>query len=464
MPSEFERMPIIVPAADLQYDYEFLHPEMNHVILEYTEPTDDIESVKSVVRILVRNELPDALTISSYVEPTEKLPYNEIVERFMQIHSYHLSRLLPSEINPNSDLGLIFLKNTEGHSATINPDFVTDSWVIRSILDGFYDNAQNPEAIKNLFSSHAIILNGLIAAIESKEYPDPIEDKKDQEFLELRISASKKRESKIDYFDQFIGIPDAISELKKVVKLAHLDPELRREHDIELIQAILLSGPTGLGKTQLAISLADALEAEMQEVGLEQVGSVYTSQWATNIAEVFNNAIDAPHRVVLFFDEVDGLLTAGNEGTQRNINTIMKKKLEEIKNYPHVFVVMATNDESALPPEIRSKKRIPLTIRLQMPSDAERTAYLKHLLVEAPLASAGSSVERGLELMQADSVYDYEILAKETADMSPGEIEVAIKAIKQNRFLTEDIDSIGRPISQEEAISAFRQSRRTREA
>jgi len=465
MPSEFERMPVIKPAADLQYDYEYMHPEVNYVLLESTEPTDDIDSVKCVARILLRDELPDALTVSSYIEPANRQPYSDVVSWFMEIHSYHISRLMPTEINPSSDLGVVYLRNTEGHSATISPDFMNDSWVVRSILDGFHDNSSEPDVIQNLFSSHSIVINGLIAAIEKRDYPNSTkDDEENQVYLELRMPNNRAGESNEDSFSSFVGIDEVITELKHVVKLADLDPAVRAKHNIEPIQSILLSGPTGLGKTQLARSLADALDAEMQEIGIEDIGSAYVGQWATNIADTFKTAIDTPHRVVLFFDEVDGLLTAGNEGTQRNINSVMKKKLEEIKNHPHVFVVMATNDEASLPPEIRAKKRTPLTIRLQMPNDSQRTTILRHLLVEAPLALAGSSLDRGLELIQAESAYDYRTLSKATEDMSPGEIEMAIKAIKQKRIMNEDIETIGRPITQEEAIQAFKLARKTKEA
>jgi len=109
--------------------------------------------------------------------------------------------------------------------------------------------------------------------------------------------------------------------------------------------AILISGMPGTGKTCLARYIADVLNRQLI---LKTAGSVldkYVGETEKIIKQAFNEAQKAA--AVLFFDEIDSLLTTREKATQHWQISQINEVLAGLDNFRGVFIA-ATNFETVL--------------------------------------------------------------------------------------------------------------------
>jgi len=131
------------------------------------------------------------------------------------------------------------------------------------------------------------------------------------------------------------------------------------------------------------------------------------------------------------FDEMDGLIKSGNEGINLNITAVLKNKLEEMQQHPHVFFAGATNNIDAIDPVVRASKRIPLQIPLSLPTDGQRQDLLQRLLIlDQPSVLMA-------EMTQQGSQYDLQALTKATEGFSQGDISEVIIAVRRQQAVAQ---------------------------
>jgi SpoVK/Ycf46/Vps4 family AAA+-type ATPase len=106
--------------------------------------------------------------------------------------------------------------------------------------------------------------------------------------------------------------------------------------------ALLLTGPSGTGKTTIARSLAKRIGTGLLEFSFKDIGGESPGSTARNLTEVFAEAKKA--KASIFMDECEGLLwsrTQVNKDSMWMLNVI-GTLLTQIEKYPFL-VIMATN-------------------------------------------------------------------------------------------------------------------------
>ncbi|KAI1718881.1 ATPase family associated with various cellular activities (AAA) domain-containing protein [Ditylenchus destructor] len=102
------------------------------------------------------------------------------------------------------------------------------------------------------------------------------------------------------------GIAEQLRELREVVELPLINPELFKRVGIVPPKGCLLYGPPGTGKTLLARAVASQLNCNFLKVVSSAIVDKYIGESARMIREMFNYARD--HQpCVIFMDEVDAI-------------------------------------------------------------------------------------------------------------------------------------------------------------
>ncbi|KJH51993.1 26S proteasome subunit P45 family protein [Dictyocaulus viviparus] len=186
------------------------------------------------------------------------------------------------------------------------------------------------------------------------------------------------------------GLAEQIREIREVVELPLLNPELFRRVGITPPKGCLLYGPPGTGKTLLARAVASQLDCNFLKVVSSAIVDKYIGESARMIREMFNYARDHQPCIV-FMDEIDAIDECSNfliihteevrscplfnmspstsggrrfsEGTSadREIQRTLMELLNQLDGFDSlgkVKVIMATNRPDTLDPALLRPGRL----------------------------------------------------------------------------------------------------------
>ena len=102
------------------------------------------------------------------------------------------------------------------------------------------------------------------------------------------------------------GLAEQIRELREVIELPLMNPELFQRVGINPPKGCLLYGPPGTGKTLLARAVASQLDANFLKVVSSAIVDKYIGESARLIREMFNYARDN-QPCIIFMDEIDAI-------------------------------------------------------------------------------------------------------------------------------------------------------------
>lgn len=188
-------------------------------------------------------------------------------------------------------------------------------------------------------------------------------------------------------------------------------PEKLQKYRISAGGGMLLYGPPGTGKTLLARAVAGELGLPFYVIKSSEILSQFYGQSEKQLAELFENARNAPEGSVIFLDEIDALGAKRheqmNEATRRVLNQLLQE-LDGVSGKSEKLVFLAATNEPWLldaallrPPRFCEKCHIPL------PDDAARRVLFEMSLKNCPVdpdVSLDELVDRSEQLSGADIV------------------------------------------------------------
>jgi transitional endoplasmic reticulum ATPase len=177
------------------------------------------------------------------------------------------------------------------------------------------------------------------------------------------------------------------NQLKIMCEMLRRSDEMRA-HNIELPRGVLLYGPSGTGKTEIARTLAN-------ESGLNFVGAKSTdfvggfTGWSGQMTKSIFLRARAESPAILFIDELDKIAPRPEfQGSSQGFtNEVVRSLVEEmegiVEHEGHVFVVAATNRIERVDDSVIS--RLGKTIEVSLPDAAGRAAILSTRLHDIKL-------------------------------------------------------------------------------
>ncbi|KAM0792173.1 26S proteasome regulatory subunit 10B A [Microbotryomycetes sp. NB124-2] len=178
------------------------------------------------------------------------------------------------------------------------------------------------------------------------------------------------------------GLGDQIRELREVIELPLMNPELFMRVGIKPPKGVLLYGPPGTGKTLLARAVAATLSTNFLKVVASAIVDKYIGESARLIREMFAYAKEH-EPCIIFMDEIDAIGGRRfSEGTSadREIQRTLMELLNCLDGFDYLGktkVIFATNRPDTLDPALLRPGRIDRKIEIPLPNETARMDILK---------------------------------------------------------------------------------------
>ena len=199
---------------------------------------------------------------------------------------------------------------------------------------------------------------------------------------EPEVSALELIESTDVTYDQIGGLGDQLREIREVVELPLLKPEIFERIGIEPPKGALLYGPPGTGKTMIAKAVANKTNASFIRVVGSELVQKYIGDGAKMVHELFEMAQKkAPS--IIFIDEVDSIASKRTDDTtsaDREIQRTLMQLLAEMDGFnrrANVKIIAATNRLDILDPAIMRPGRFDRMVYVPLPDAGGRETIFK---------------------------------------------------------------------------------------
>jgi transitional endoplasmic reticulum ATPase len=216
------------------------------------------------------------------------------------------------------------------------------------------------------------------------------------------------------------GLDDVVERVRRTILGPLKHPELTARFGGRPAGGVLLSGPTGTGKTLLVEAVANAADA-----ALVRVTDPPTGRDGTDLGEVVRTAHEERPSIV-FFDDLDTLAPArdgGGDGDARATRRIADA-VETLVDTDGVAVVGATGRVSAVDDALRRGGRFETELDVGVPDRDGRLEILRIHTADLPLAASvdlGSVADRTHGFVGADLAALVSEAVRQAVDRLPGE-------------------------------------------
>lgn len=178
------------------------------------------------------------------------------------------------------------------------------------------------------------------------------------------------------------GLAAQIEEIKETVELPLKHPELFEQVGIDPPSGILLYGPPGNGKTQLAKAVANETESTFIKVVGSEFVRKFIGEGARIVREVFHLAREK-NPSIIFIDEIDAIGSRRIDSEvsgDREVHRTMMQLLSEMDGFDptgNVKILAATNRPDILDPALLRPGRFDRLIEVPSPDSKGRLEILK---------------------------------------------------------------------------------------
>ncbi|MHA2247688.1 MAG: AAA family ATPase [Candidatus Hodarchaeales archaeon] len=212
-------------------------------------------------------------------------------------------------------------------------------------------------------------------------------------------------------YDDIGGQNEILTRLRTLVELPLRNPEIFEMLHIDPISGILITGPSGIGKTY--ISKAVACESSVTRFFV-QAPEIVKGWWTTEkeMDKYFQHVIKY-EPAILIIDQIEVLTpapTANLSDLEKRMTDNLIKNLDKVVRGRKVIVVGTTTDANQIHPALRVYGRFEVEINLQIPNFNDRFEIL-------------SIHTRGMPL---DGV-DLNAIAQSTGGYTPADLELLVK-------------------------------------
>jgi len=184
-------------------------------------------------------------------------------------------------------------------------------------------------------------------------------------------------------FDSVGGLQGHIDQLKEMVALPLLYPEIFMRFKITPPRGVLFHGPPGTGKTLLARALATSVSSQGRKVTFYmRKGADALSKWVGEAERQLRLLFEEARKnqpSIIFFDEIDGLApvrSSKQEQIHASIVSTLLALMDGMDGRGQVIVIGATNRPDSIDPALRRPGRFDREFYFPLPGTEARRAII----------------------------------------------------------------------------------------
>ena len=168
------------------------------------------------------------------------------------------------------------------------------------------------------------------------------------------------------------GYKEQLGQLREVLELPLLNPQIFEKLGIDPPKGVLLFGPPGTGKTLTARAVANRTDACFIRISGCELVQKYIGEGARMVRELFQMA-RTKKASIIFFDEIDsigGVRTDDSEHGDTEVQRTMLEIINQLDGFEargNIKVLMATNRPDVLDPALIRPGRIDRKIEYELP-------------------------------------------------------------------------------------------------
>ncbi|KAK4241716.1 hypothetical protein C8A03DRAFT_12059 [Achaetomium macrosporum] len=184
-------------------------------------------------------------------------------------------------------------------------------------------------------------------------------------------------------FSKVGGLQGHIDQLKEMVQLPLLYPELFQKFHVTPPRGVLFHGPPGTGKTLLARALANSVGSGGRKISFYmRKGADALSKWVGEAEKQLRLLFEEARRTqpsIIFFDEIDGLApvrSSKQEQIHASIVSTLLALMDGMDGRGQVIVIGATNRPDNIDPALRRPGRFDREFYFPLPDLEARRSIL----------------------------------------------------------------------------------------
>ena len=326
------------------------------------------------------------------IEILKKYGRGPYTEKIKQIEDDH--KAMTTNINKlcgvrESETGLALPSNwvIEKDKASLKEDSLMIGRIVK-ILDPDTDHTRYITTIRKI-AKYVVDLNdqlsptdveeGMRVGVEKKKYKIalPLPPK-----IDPTVSLMTVEERPDVTYNDIGGYKEQIDQLREVLELPLLNPQIFEKLGIDAPKGVMLYGPPGTGKTLTARAVANRSDACFIRISGCELVQKYVGEGARLVRELFKMA-RTKKAAIIFFDEIDSIggvrsddPDSGDTEVQRTMLEIVNQ-LDGFDSRGNIKVLMATNRPDVLDPALIRPGRIDRKIEYSLPDLEGRVQIFK---------------------------------------------------------------------------------------
>lgn len=186
------------------------------------------------------------------------------------------------------------------------------------------------------------------------------------------------------------GIDEIVQQIREVIELPLIAPQIFEHYHIKPHKGILLYGPPGCGKTLIAKAIANEINAHFITVNGPEILNKYIGQSEANLRKFFEEAKQYSPSVI-YFDEFDSISSTRDAEGNPLMATVVNQLLtlmDGVDETERICAIASTNRIDMIDEAVRRPGRFDYVIEIKKPSPEGCKSIFRIHTAKMPIESS----------------------------------------------------------------------------